>query len=160
MVSEEVVLSNPVEQVFVHFNDLTHEVLDVDYLELTARWRFLLFCPFPDADALIDNYYDFQLMFSSEKDSNTFSLVLMQVIKAEIGEGREALEVSKTSEVKAEGKVEDSTKGNPETVPIDEDQRKLFVGGLAQVFSMPVQYYRTTYFISGGQRCRRERIFW
>ena len=37
MVSEEVVLSNPVEQVFVHFNDLTHEVLDVDYLELTAR---------------------------------------------------------------------------------------------------------------------------
>ena len=80
----------------------------------------------------------------------------MQVIKAESGEGREASEVSKTSEVK----VEDSTKDNPETVLIDEDQRKLFVGGLAQVFSMPVQYYRTTYFISGGQRCRRERIFW
>ena len=89
----------------------------------------LAFCPFPDADALIDNYYDFQLMFSSEKDSNTFSLVLMQVIKAERGEGREASEVSKTSEVK----VEDSTKDNPETVLIDEDQRKLFVGGLAQV---------------------------
>ena len=69
-------------------------------------------------------------MFSSAKDSNTFSLVLMQVIKAESGEGREASEVSKTSEVK----VEDSTKDNPETVLIDEDQRKLFVGGLAQVF--------------------------
>ena len=155
MASEEVVLSNPVEQVFVHFNDLTHEVLDVDYLELTARWRFLLFCPFPDADALIDNYYDFQLMFSSEKDSNTFSLVLMQVIKAERGEGREASEVSKTSEVK----VEDSTKDNPETVLIDEDQRKLFVGGLAQVFcASSVQSYNLL--ISGGQRCRRERIFW
>ena len=69
-------------------------------------------------------------MFSSAKDSNTFSLVLMQVIKVESGESREALEVSKTSEVK----VEDSTKDNPATVPIDEDQRKLFVGGLAQVF--------------------------
>jgi len=55
-----------------------------------------------------------------------------QVIKAESGEGREASEVSKTSEVKAEVKVEDSTKDNPETVLIDEDQRKLFVGGLAQ----------------------------
>ena len=64
---------------------------------------------------------------------NTFSLVLMQVIKAESGEGREAMEVSKTSEVKVEVKVEDSTKDNPETVLIDEDQRKLFVGGLAQV---------------------------
>ena len=57
----------------------------------------------------------------------------MQVIKVESGE-REASEVSKTSEVKAEVKVEDSTKDNPETVLIDEDQRKLFVGGLAQVF--------------------------
>ena len=73
-------------------------------------------------------------MFSSAKDSNTFSLVLMQVIKAESGEGREALEVSKTSEVKVEVKVEEPTKGNPATVLIDEDQRKLFVGGLAQVF--------------------------
>ena len=60
--------------------------------------------------------------------------ILMQVINAETGEGREALEVSKTSEVKVEVKVEDSTKGKPETVLIDEDQRKLFVGGLAQVF--------------------------
>ena len=94
----------------------------------------LAFCPFPDADALIDNYYDFQLMFSSEKDSNTFSLVLMQVIKAESGEGGEASEVSKTSEVKVEVKVEDSTKDNPETAIIDADQRKLFVEGLAQVF--------------------------
>jgi len=51
-----------------------------------------------------------------------------QVIKAESGEGSEASEVSKTSEVK----VEDSTKDNSETVLIDEDQRKLFVGGLAQ----------------------------
>ena len=90
----------------------------------------LAFCPFLDADALIDNYCEFRLLFSSEKDSNTYSLVLMQVIKAESGEGREASEVSKTSEVK----VEDSTKGNPATVLIDEDQRKLFVGGLAQVF--------------------------
>ena len=115
----------------------------------------LAFCPFPDADALIDNYYDFQLMFSSEKDSNTFSLVLMQVIKAERGEGREASEVSKTSEVK----VEDSTKDNPETVLIDEDQRKLFVGGLAQVFcASSVQSYNLL--ITGGQRRRRERIFW
>ena len=78
-------------------------------------------------------------MFSSAKDSNTFSLVLMQVIKAESGEGREAMEVLKTSEVKVEVKVEDSTKDNPETVLIDEDQRKLFVGGLAQV-SMTVQF--------------------
>ena len=83
----------------------------------------------------------------------------MQVIKAESGEGRGTSEASKTSEVKVEVKVEDSTKDNSETVLIDEDQRKLFVGGLAQVF-MLVQYNRTTYFISGGQRCRRERIFW
>jgi len=54
-----------------------------------------------------------------------------QVIKVENGEGgREASEVSKTSEVKAEAKVEDTTKG--ETVLVDEDLRKLFVGGLAQ----------------------------
>ena len=119
----------------------------------------LAFCPFLDADALIDNYCEFQLMFSSEKDSNTFSLALMQVIKADSREGREALEASKTSEVKVEVKLEDSTEGNSATVLIDEDQRKLFVGGLAQVF-MLVQYNRTTYFISGGQRCRRERIFW
>ena len=84
----------------------------------------------------------------------------MQVIKAESGEGRESSEASKTSEVKVEVKLEDSTKDNPETVLIDEDQRKLFVGGLAQVFFMPVQYNRSTCFISGGQRCRRERIFW
>ena len=77
---------------------------------------------------------NFNKCFRSAKDSNTFSLVLMQVIKAECGEGREASEVSKTSEVKVEVKVEDSTKGNPATVLIDEDQRKLFVGGLAQVF--------------------------
>ena len=36
MASEEVVLSNPAaEQVFVHLNDLIHEVLDVE--DLTAR---------------------------------------------------------------------------------------------------------------------------
>ena len=58
----------------------------------------------------------------------------MQVIKAERGEGRGTSEASKTSEVKVEVKVEDSTKDNSETVLIDEDQRKLFVGGLAQVF--------------------------
>ena len=58
----------------------------------------------------------------------------MQVIKAESGEGREASEASKTSEVKVEVKLEDSTKDNSATVLIDEDQRKLFVGGLAQVF--------------------------
>ena len=77
----------------------------------------------------------------------------MQVIKADSREGREALEASKTSEVKVEVKLEDSTEGNSATVLIDEDQRKLFVGGLAQVFFMPVQFTRTTYFISGGQRC-------
>ena len=40
MASEEIVLSKPVEQVFVYLNDSTrmsHEVLDVDVLELTAR---------------------------------------------------------------------------------------------------------------------------
>ena len=65
----------------------------------------------------------------------------MQVIKAESGEGRGTSgegrgtsEASKTSEVKVEVKLEDSTKDNPEPVLIDEDQRKLFVGGLAQVF--------------------------
>ena len=94
----------------------------------------LAFCPFLNAEALIDNYYEYRLMFSSEKDSNTYSLVLMQVIKVESGECREASEVSKTSEVKVEVKLEDSTKDNPATVLIDEDQRKLFVGGLAQVF--------------------------
>ena len=121
----------------------------------------LAFCPFLDADALIDNYYEFRLLFSSEKDSNTYSLVLMQVIKVESGECREASEVSKTSEVKVEVKLEDSTKDNPATVLIDEDQRKLFVGGLAQVFFLiPVQCSRSTCFISGGQRCRRERILW
>ena len=83
----------------------------------------------------------------------------MQVIKAESGEGREASEVSKTSEVKAEVKVEDSTKDTPETVLIDEDQRKLFVGGLAQVFcASSEQSYNLL--ISGGQRRRREGIFW
>ena len=74
----------------------------------------------------------------------------MQVIKAESGEGREASEASKTSEVKVEVKLEDSTKDNSATVPIDEEQRKLFVGGLAQVFFLLVQYNCTTYFISGG----------
>ena len=58
----------------------------------------------------------------------------MQVIKAESGEGRGTSEASKTSEVKVEVKLEDSTKDNPDAVLIDEDQRKLFVGGLAQVF--------------------------
>ena len=58
----------------------------------------------------------------------------MQVIKAESREGRESSEASKTSEVKVEVKLEDSTKDNPDAVLIDEDQRKLFVGGLAQVF--------------------------
>ena len=42
MASEEVVLSNPVEQVLVHLNDSALEVLNVDALELTARSRFLL----------------------------------------------------------------------------------------------------------------------
>ena len=38
MASEEVVLSSPVEQVLlVHLNDSTHEVLNVDDLELIAR---------------------------------------------------------------------------------------------------------------------------
>ena len=65
-------------------------------------------------------------------------VLVVKVIKVENGEGgREASEVSKTSEVKAEAKVEDTTKG--ETVLVDEDLRKLFVGGLAQV-SMPVQF--------------------
>ena len=36
MASEEVVLSNPAEKVFVLLNDLIHEGLDVDDLELTA----------------------------------------------------------------------------------------------------------------------------
>ena len=74
----------------------------------------------------------------------------MQVIKSESGEGRETSEASKTSEVKVEVKLEDSTKDNSATVPIDEEQRKLFVGGLAQVFFLLVQYNCTTYFISGG----------
>ena len=84
---------------------------------------------------------NFNKCFRSAKDSNTFSLVLMQVIKAESGEGRGTSgegrgtsEASKTSEVKVEVKLEDSTKDNPDAVLIDEDQRKLFVGGLAQVF--------------------------
>ena len=65
-------------------------------------------------------------------------VLVVKVIKIENGEGgREASEVSKTSEVKAEAKVEDTTKG--ETVLVDEDLRKLFVGGLAQV-SMTVQF--------------------
>ena len=67
-------------------------------------------------------------------------VMVVKVIKAENGEGgREASEVSKTSEVKAEAKVDDTTKG--ETVLVDEDLRKLFVGGLAQV-GMPVQFNR------------------
>ena len=37
MASEEAVLSNPAEQVSVLLNYLTHEVLDVYDLELTAR---------------------------------------------------------------------------------------------------------------------------
>ena len=84
--------------------------------------------------------------------------MVVKVIKAENGEGgREASEASKTSEVKAEAKVEDTTKG--ETVLVDEDLRKLFVGGLAQV-SMPVQFNRKFYFTSGGQGCGREGILW
>ena len=47
--------------------------------------------------------------------------------------------------VQAEAKVEDTTKG--ETVLVDEDLRKLFVGGLAQV-SMPVQFNRSFNFTS------------
>ena len=71
----------------------------------------------------------------------------MQVIKAESGEGREASEASKTSEVKVEVKLEDSTKDNSATVLIDEDQRKLFVGGLAQVFyASTVQSYNLLHF--------------
>ena len=46
MASEEVVLSNPAEKVFVLSNDLIYEVLDVEVLELTARKRLLPFALF------------------------------------------------------------------------------------------------------------------
>ena len=43
MASEEVVLSNPAEKVFVLLNELIREGLDVDDLELTAKRRLLPF---------------------------------------------------------------------------------------------------------------------
>ena len=46
MASEEVVLSNPAEKVLVLLNDLIHEGLDVDDLELTARRRLMHFALF------------------------------------------------------------------------------------------------------------------
>ena len=58
MSSEEVVLSNPAEQVFVHLNYMTHEALDVD--DPDRQMTLLAFRPFLDADALIDTYYKFQ----------------------------------------------------------------------------------------------------
>ena len=104
-------------------------------------------CPLVDvdnnADSLVVIDVKFWILgdFSYEKDTYVALIVMVvKVIKAENGEGgREASEASKTSEVKAEAKVEDTTKG--ETVLVDEDLRKLFVGGLAQV-SMPVQFNR------------------
>ena len=43
MASEEVVLSNPAEKVFVLLNELIREGLDVDDLELTAKRCLLPF---------------------------------------------------------------------------------------------------------------------
>ena len=53
-------------------------------------------------------------------------------------DGKEVKEVSeapKTSEVKTEEK-EGEMKNNSEVAMVDEDQRKLFVGGLAQVLTL------------------------
>jgi len=47
-------------------------------------------------------------------------------------EAKEVSEAPKTSEVKVEVKTEGEIKDNSEAVAVDEDQRKLFVGGLAQ----------------------------
>ena len=51
-------------------------------------------------------------------------------------EAKEVSEAPKTSEVKTEVKTEGKEgemKDNSEVATVDEDQRKLFVGGLAQV---------------------------
>ena len=109
-------------------NDLTHEVLDVDDLELAVRWPFMLIALLLVPMLSLTTITNFNECLRVGRMRRCE--YMMQVIKAESGEGSEASEVSKTSEVK----VEDSTKDNPETVLIDEDQRKLFVGGLAQVF--------------------------
>jgi len=47
-------------------------------------------------------------------------------------EAKEVLESPKTSEVKTEVKQEESKDGSEVATTVDEDQRKLFVGGLAQ----------------------------
>ena len=52
-------------------------------------------------------------------------------------EAKEVSEAPKTSEVKTEVKMEEKEgeiKDNSDAAMVDEDQRKLFVGGLAQVF--------------------------
>ena len=98
-------------------------------------------CPLVDVDNNADSLVVIDVKFWILGDFSLHCIVMVvKVIKAENGEGgREASEASKTSEVKVEAKVEDTTKG--ETVLVDEDLRKLFVGGLAQV-SMPVQFNR------------------
>ena len=83
-------------------------------------------------------------------------------------EAKEVSEAPKTSEVKVEVKTEGEIKDNSEAVAVDEDQRKLFVGGLAQVFISPFPeiivafvmypdiYFSTSTFyssiLSGGKR--------
>ena len=58
-------------------------------------------------------------------------------------EAKEVSEAPKTSEVKAEVKTEGKEgemKDNSEVATVDEDQRKLFVGGLAQVSDRSFSY--------------------
>ena len=62
-------------------------------------------------------------------------------------EAKEVLESPKTSEVKTEVKQEESKDGSEVAATVDEDQRKLFVGGLAQVLdilSFPAQSLRSS----------------
>ena len=58
-------------------------------------------------------------------------------------EAKEVSEAPKTSEVKTEVKTEGKEgemKDNSEVATVDEDQRKLFVGGLAQVTALSSSY--------------------
>ena len=61
-------------------------------------------------------------------------------------EVKEVSEAPKTSEVKTEVKTEEKEeemKDNSEAAMVDEDQRKLFVGGLAQVLNWEFSYVCT-----------------
>ena len=76
-------------------------------------------------------------------------------------EAKEVSEAPKTSEVKTEVKTEGKEvelKDNSEAATVDEDQRKLFVGGLAQVIlQFQKVLFNSLFVFDCNCNCRRRR---